>query len=162
MLDFLGLAPKGLSLESTKQVHSLIQKIGGKGSWTVIGTTLRVLPQYAALANATASHSLSLDDIYTPASIHPGSGILSASLAAAEWARVVGKRLIEGVVAGYETTLRVADAVGSKVHYACHSKNSSGSWVYSRPQKCQTGFRGVFPRTGEKHDVDVARFRQWV
>ena len=29
MLDFIGLAPKGLSLESTQQIHSLIRKIGG-------------------------------------------------------------------------------------------------------------------------------------
>ncbi len=118
MLDFLGLAPKGLSLESTQQIHSLIRKIGGKGNGTVIGTTLRTLPQYAALANATASHSLSLDDIYTPASIHPGSAIFAASLAAAESFGADGERFIEGVVAGYETTLRIADAVGSKEHYA--------------------------------------------
>lgn len=118
MLDFLGLAPKGLFLESTQQIHSLIRKMGGKGNGTIIGTTLRTLPQYAALANATASHSLSLDDIYTPASIHPGSAIFAASLAVAEWVSADGRRLIEGVVAGYETTLRVADAVGSKEHYA--------------------------------------------
>jgi len=118
MLDFLGLAPKGLFLESTQQIHSLIRKMGGRGNGTVIGTTLRTLPQYAALANATASHSLSLDDIYTPASIHPGSAIFAASLAVAESVSADGKRLIEGVVAGYETTLRIADAVGSKEHYA--------------------------------------------
>ena len=118
MLDFLGLAPKGLFLESTRQIHSLIRKMGGKGNGTVIGTTLRTLPQYAALANATASHSLSLDDIYAPASIHPGSAIFAASLAVAEWVGADGRRFIEGVVAGYETTLRIADAVGSKEHYA--------------------------------------------
>jgi 2-methylcitrate dehydratase PrpD len=118
MLDFLGLAPKGLFLESTQQIHSLIRKMGAKGNGTVIGTTLRTLPQYAALANATASHSLSLDDIYTPASIHPGSAIFAASLAVAEWVGADGKRFIEGVVAGYETSLRIADAVGSKEHYA--------------------------------------------
>ena len=118
MLDFLGLAPKGLSLESTQQIHSLIRKIGGKGNGTVIGTTLRTLPQYAALANATASHSLSLDDIYAPASIHPGSAIFAASLGVAESVGADGERFIEGVVAGYETTLRIADAVGSKEHYA--------------------------------------------
>jgi 2-methylcitrate dehydratase PrpD len=118
MLDFLGLAPKGLFLESTQQIHGLIRKMGGKGNGTVIGTGLRTLPQYAALANATASHSLSLDDIYAPASIHPGSAILAASLAVAEWVSADGKRLTEGIVAGYETSLRIADAVGSKEHYA--------------------------------------------
>jgi 2-methylcitrate dehydratase PrpD len=118
MLDFLGLAPKGLFLESTQQIHSFIRKMGGRGNGTVIGTSLRTLPQYAALANATASHSLSLDDIYTPASIHPGSAIFAASLAVAESVGADGERFIEGVVAGYETTLRIADAVGSREHYA--------------------------------------------
>ena len=31
LLDFLGLAAKGLSMESTKKVHAMIQKIGGTG-----------------------------------------------------------------------------------------------------------------------------------
>ena len=118
MLDFFGLALKGLSLESTRHVHSLIQKIGGKGNGTVIGTALRPLPQYSALANATSSHSMNLDDIYTPASIHPGSAIFAASLAAAEWIDADGERFVEGIIAGYETTLRIADAVDSKEHYA--------------------------------------------
>jgi 2-methylcitrate dehydratase PrpD len=70
------------------------------------------------LGNATAAHSLSLDDIYAPASIHPGSGIFGASLAIAEWAGSNGKRFVEGVIAGYEGTLRIANAIIPKEHYA--------------------------------------------
>ncbi len=118
LLDFLGLAAKGLSMASTKKVHAMIQKIGGTGDGTIIGTSMRPLPQYAALANAASSHSMSLDDIYTPASIHPGSAIWAASLATSEWMGASGTRFLEGAVAGYETTLRIADAVDSKSHYA--------------------------------------------
>ncbi len=118
LLDFLGLAAKGLSMVSTQNVHGMIRKIGGTGEGTVIGTGLKPLPQYAALANAASSHSMSMDDIYTPASIHPGSAIFAAALAAAEKEEVSGKRMLEGAVAGYETTLRIADAVDSKSHYA--------------------------------------------
>ena len=116
-LDFLGLAAKGLPMESSQKVHSMILKIGGSGDGTIIGTSIRPLPQYAALANAAASHSMSLDDIYTPASIHPGSAIFAAALAASEWRSTSGTRFLEGAVAGYETTLRIADAVDSKSHY---------------------------------------------
>lgn len=118
VLDFLGLATKGLALKSTQQVHGLVREIGGSGDGTVIGTDLKPLPQYAALANASSSHSMSLDDIYTPASIHPGSAILAAALAAGEWQEASGMKIIEAAVAGYETTLRIADAVDSKGHYA--------------------------------------------
>ncbi len=118
LLDFLGLAAKGLAMQSTQQVHGLIRQMGGCGDGTVIGTGLKPLPQYAALANASSSHSMSLDDIYTPASIHPGSAILAAALAAGEWKGVTGLKIIEAAVAGYETTLRIADAVDSKGHYA--------------------------------------------
>ena len=118
MLDFLGLASKGLSLESTQQVHSLIRRIGGNSDGTIIGAVLRPLPQYAAFANASSSHAMSLDDIYTPASIHPGSGIFAAALASAEWIAADGEKFIEGIVAGYEATIRIANAVGSKEHYA--------------------------------------------
>ena len=117
LLDFLGLAVKGLSMASTRNVHGMIQKIGGTGSGTIIGAGLKPLPQYAALANAASSHSMSMDDIYTPASIHPGSAIFAAALAAAEANGVSGKKMLQGAVAGYETTLRIADAVDSKSHY---------------------------------------------
>jgi len=117
-LDFLGLAAKGLSMESTRKVHGMIQKIGGSGAGTIIGTALKPLPQYAALANAASAHSMSMDDIYTPASIHPGSAIFAAALAASEAAGAGGRQILEGAVAGYETTLRIADAVDSKSHYA--------------------------------------------
>ena len=56
---------------------------------------------------------MSLDDIYTPASIHPGSAIFAAALAAGEWQDATGATVIEAAVSGYETTLRIADAVGS-------------------------------------------------
>ncbi|MBW1993690.1 MAG: MmgE/PrpD family protein [Deltaproteobacteria bacterium] len=118
LLDFIGLAAKGRIMASTKMVHKMVEKIGGSGAGTVIATPLKPLPQYAALANAASSHCMSLDDIYTRASIHPGSAIFAAALAASERAGVSGTRFMEGVVAGYETTLRVADAVNSKSHYA--------------------------------------------
>ena len=118
LLDFLGLAAKGLSMASTQTVHGMVRKIGGTGTGTIIGTSLKPLPQYAALANAASAHSMSLDDIYTPASIHPGSAIFASALAAAEWVGAPGKRFLEGAVAGYETTLRIADAVDAKSHYS--------------------------------------------
>ena len=117
-LDFIGNAAKGLSLESTQNVHSFIKRVGGQGDGTIIGGDLRPLPQYAAFANASSSHAMSLDDIYTPASIHPGSGIFAAALATAEWTAANGERFVEGIVAGYEATIRIANAVGSKDHYA--------------------------------------------
>jgi 2-methylcitrate dehydratase PrpD len=117
-LDFIGLAAKGLSMESTRKVHGMIRRIGGSGPGTVIGCRLKPMPQYAALANAASSHSMSLDDIYTPASIHPGSAIFAAAMSASEAVKASGRRFLEGAVAGYETTLRVADAIDAKSHYA--------------------------------------------
>jgi len=105
-------------LPSTEKVLAMARKMNARGKGTVIGAPLKLLPTYAALINGCSSHSLSLDDIYTPASLHPGAPVFAASLAAAELIGEGGKRFVEGIVAGYETSIRIAEAVDTKSHYA--------------------------------------------
>lgn len=118
-LDFLGVALRGSISESSQAVYRLIKDIGlsPEGS-VIIGTGMRATPQYAALANGTAAHSLELDDVHNEASLHPGVAVFPAVLAAGELADCDGKRFVEAVIAGYEVIIRLGKALNPADHYA--------------------------------------------
>lgn len=118
-VDFTGVAARGSLEASTKSMYRFVKEIGyaTKGG-VVIGTKMRAIPHYAALANGTSSHSLELDDVNNEASLHPGVAIFPAAFAACEMANKNGKRLIEGVVLGYEVMIRLGKALGPKEHYS--------------------------------------------
>ena len=118
-MDFLGLAARGSLVESSRTMYRLIADIGlnPEGS-VIIGTDMRAAPQYAALANGTSAHSLELDDTSKEASAHPGVVVFPAAFAAGDLTDCNGKRIIEGVIAGYEVMLRLGKALNPANHYA--------------------------------------------
>ncbi len=118
-LDFVGVAARGSLEDSTKAMYRFVKELGPttKGG-VIIGTKTRAPYHYAALANGTSSHSLELDDVTNEASLHPAVAIFPAALAACEMANKNGKRLIEGVVLGYDVMIRLGKALGPKEHYS--------------------------------------------
>lgn len=118
-LDFLGVASRGSIVESTRPIYDMIRGMGlnTKGG-VIIGTDIRALHQYAALANGSSAHSLEMDDVNNEASLHPGVAIFPAAFAAAELTGADGKRFIEGVVVGYEVMVRLGKALNPAKHYA--------------------------------------------
>lgn len=117
-LDFIGVAARGSLEDSTKVMYQFIKDIipASKGG-VIIGTKMRTLHQYAALANGTSSHSLEMDDVNNEASLHPGVAIFPSAFAASEMGEKDGKRFVEGVVVGYEIMIRLGKALGPKEHY---------------------------------------------
>jgi 2-methylcitrate dehydratase PrpD len=84
LLDYLSVAIRGSREESARAVQRMIEHTGARGRATVIGTQIRTLPGFAALANGTASHGLEQDDTHGGGSIHLGATMYSAALALAE------------------------------------------------------------------------------
>ncbi len=74
-------------------------------------------PRTAALINGTASHTVEVDDIFSPGLYHPGVVTIPAALALAEARGADGARLLRAIVAGYEVGNRIARAV-NPAHYA--------------------------------------------
>ena len=70
----------------------------------------------AALINGAASHTVEVDDIYSPGLYHPGSPVISAAMAMAEREGASGQALVRAVVAGYEVSNRIARTV-NPAHY---------------------------------------------
>jgi 2-methylcitrate dehydratase PrpD len=53
-LDYLAVAIRGSQEESAKCVQRMIQRMGAPGRASVLGTSMRTLPGFAAFANGTA------------------------------------------------------------------------------------------------------------
>ena len=97
----------------------MIQRIGATGHATVIGTRIRTLPGFAAIANGTASHGIEMDDTHSGGSIHLGATMYSAALALAESTPEISpETFLAAVVAGFEAAARIAMAAQPKEHYA--------------------------------------------
>lgn len=118
LLDYLSVAVRGSIEESARCVQRMIQRTAPAGCATVIGTPIRTLPQFAALANGTSSHGIEMDDTHSGGSIHLGTTMYSVALALAEMLpETTWDRFLAAVVAGYEAAARIAMAVQAREQY---------------------------------------------
>jgi 2-methylcitrate dehydratase PrpD len=117
LLDYLGVTLVGSRDESARAASAGADRVTAGGACTVIGRATSSATA-AALANGTAAHALELDDGHLSGPIHPGVVVFSAALAASEIApaRVDGARFAVAIVAGYETMIRVAAAMGGAAY----------------------------------------------
>jgi len=123
LVDYLAVAIRGSREDSSKAVRRMVERIGANGCSTVIGTRMRTIPGFAALANGAAAHGIEQDDTHSGGSIHLGATMYSAALALAETLpdtepQAEMEALLAAVVAGYEAAARIAMAVQPKEHYA--------------------------------------------
>src|SRR6202790_3198741 len=119
LLDYMGVAIRGSQTESSQPVYRMIGNTCSSGPCSVIGTASQTTPEYAALANGAAAHSIELDDTHQAGSIHLGVVMYSTGIALSEMlADINPDHFFTAVVAGYETAARIAMAVRPKDHYA--------------------------------------------
>ena len=116
-LDFAGVTLNGSGTDSATAVVKALEDVGRTGPSAIVGTNKRVLPEYAAMANGTAFHSIEMDDVNNEASLHPGVVAFPTALAMADIAPVTGKEFISAVVAGYDVIVRLGRALKPKEHY---------------------------------------------
>ena len=116
-LDFAGVTLSGSTTTSAKAVVEALEGIQRPGPSAIVGTPIRVLPEYAAMANGIAFHSVELDDINNEASLHPGVVAYPTALAMADMAQVDGRAFISAVVAGYDVIVRLGRALKPAEHY---------------------------------------------
>ena len=117
-LDYLGVAVRGAQTPSSGVVQRVVRSLGSGGGSVVMGTDQRAAPEYAALANGAAAHSLEMDDVSNHSSLHPGVVTFPAAFACGDMAGVDGRDLITAIAAGYDLTIRLGRAVDPRRHYA--------------------------------------------
>lgn len=118
LLDFLGVALRASEAASSRVLYNFARKRAPQGPCTVIGSALRTDAPHAALVNGGVGHAIEMDDVTTVSSLHPGVSVMPTALAAAEVSHGDPRRVISAIVAGYEVTNRVGNAVNCRSHYA--------------------------------------------
>jgi 2-methylcitrate dehydratase PrpD len=104
--------------ESTASFLAATRAMGlAAGNAGVFGDSARYTPAGAAFLNGALAHSLDFDDTHAPGSLHPGSPVIPAALAAGEMSGAPGADVLAAIVAGYEVTCRVALALPAGEHY---------------------------------------------
>jgi 2-methylcitrate dehydratase PrpD len=118
-LDFLGVASRGSLSDSSVPMQAFVKEWGNDPDGaSVIGSDWSAAPQYAALANGCAAHSLELDDVVNEASLHPAVAIFPAAFSASHIAQGSPEAFFEGVVLGYDVMIRLGKALDPTAHYA--------------------------------------------
>src|ERR1035438_6426160 len=69
LLDYLGVAIAGSLTESSTPIYRMLARSASHDPCTVVGTASQSSPEFAALANGAAAHSLELDDTHQAGSI---------------------------------------------------------------------------------------------
>jgi 2-methylcitrate dehydratase PrpD len=116
-LDFTGNAAYGLQADSSRVMRQFIQGLKVPGDCTLIGNSWKCPPQYAALGNGTFAKPNELDDIENSSSLHPGACLWPVIMALGEKYHLDGRKLIPAAVLGYETIIRLGQAVNYAEHY---------------------------------------------
>src|ERR671936_1720623 len=124
MLDGIGLAFAGSVAESGRIAREHVKTLGCVAASTVIGTSLRTAPRFAAFLNGTAMHADDYDDTQLATRpdrvygllTHPTAPVLPAVLGVAEAIGASGAELLDAYLIGTEVEMKIAEAIDPR-HY---------------------------------------------
>jgi len=120
------LLPGAVTAPATLLEHALAQDLDRGGARLALGR--RATARTAALINATAAHTMEVDDIYRDAIYHPGAPTIAAALAVAEESGASGEEFLRGVIVGYEISTRIGVAMGRAHYRYWHNTGTIGSF----------------------------------
>jgi len=115
-LDSLGVMLAGAGEPVARIVREVARAEGGVPTCTVVGSSLRTAPGWAALANGAAGHAHDFDDTSFALLGHPSVPLLAALLAAGEAEMADGRAVALGYVLGFEVSTVVGSAI-NPAHY---------------------------------------------
>jgi len=119
ILDSLGCVLAGSRLEPGRLAYNLaVAASGDNAASTLFGTNMRASYLDAVQAMATAAHCGELDDIHGGAATCIGGMIVPALLALAEKHSGSGRRFLEAIVVGYETSTRIGLSIDAPKLFA--------------------------------------------
>jgi len=127
MLDWLGAVFGAFREVPASILREFVVDIGGCEQATLLPFGIRTSCLNAALVNGSLAHMIEYDDIFKEGIYHPGAPVIAAALAVAEYAKASGKKLIEGIVAGYEVSTRLAQAMNPEHYRYWHTTGTVGA-----------------------------------
>jgi len=136
ILDGLGLALAGSRAETGPLCMQYLTTLGAlQGDSTIIGTSRKTAPQFAALVNGISIHADDFDDTQLAVAkdrvygllVHPTVPVLPAVIALGEQLKISGKDLLLAYHLGVEVECKIAEAISPR-HYedGFHSTGTCG------------------------------------
>lgn len=138
ILDGLGLAFSGAVAETGELGRAYVRSLGvAHGGATVVGTSMKVPPRFAAFLNGVGIHADDYDDTQLAVAkdrvygllTHPTSPVLPPALAVTEAAAKSGRDLMLAYHIGVEVETKIAEAIAPR-HYedGFHSIGTCGAF----------------------------------
>lgn len=124
LIDGTGVILSGSTEKSSHILRQYLENLGGKPESAVLGSTLRLPAQSAALANGASGHAQDFDDTQlsdAPDRIsglltHPTTPVLAATFALGEAMNISGKEFLTAFSIGFEVECKMAEAI-HPIHY---------------------------------------------
>jgi 2-methylcitrate dehydratase PrpD len=137
MLDGFGLALAGSASVLAPLIRQYVKSLGiAEGRASIIGTSMKSHPRFAAFANGASIHADDFDDTQLSAAkdrvygllTHPTVGVLPPSFALCELGRRSGKELMTAYQVAVEVECKIAEAIAPR-HYndGFHTTGTVGS-----------------------------------
>ncbi|SLM64979.1 MULTISPECIES: MmgE/PrpD family protein [Dickeya] len=127
IIDTLGVTLAGSIQDGAHKLRAVIVPTAASGQSRVLGTSLRLNAQDAALLNGTAAHLLDFDDSNSWLHGHISVAVLPALLALADEQHASGDAILRAYLAGYETAVRMGKAVSPfQYRHGWHPTTSVG------------------------------------
>ena len=123
LLDTIGAMVAGSALPENRRLADSMRERRSRASATLLGHGGRVDPLLATFVNATAGVALEVDEGSRLGGGHPAIHVVPAALAVAEDTGADGRRLLEGIIAGYEVCSRLGSATTPRPNVHSH-----GTW----------------------------------
>ena len=127
LLDWFATTLPGCNQAPATLLSEAFSSTRGKGGAVCYVDGLLGSPRYAALLNATASHTVEFDDIFKDGGYHPGSSTVAAALAVAQDIQATREQLHRAIIGGYEVGCRIALAIQPSHYRFWHTSATVGT-----------------------------------
>lgn len=115
ILDVLGNIIAGFPTKASTIARRFASNFTHPQDSTLFGNERKVPCAFAAFANALMASDLDADDGHRGAMGHPGSAVITSSMAVSEKDGLSGKKFLEAIAVGYEIAIRMG-AVANREH----------------------------------------------
>lgn len=127
LMDWFTAGWSGAEMPGSKSMMRLASNAfpGNGNSPTFCGAMLS--PLAAGFVNSGVAHLREIDDAHRSAMLHPGVIAISPVLALAASQNLKQRAVADGIIAGYEVSLRVGEALGAQHSGKFHATATAGS-----------------------------------
>ncbi|MBV1788654.1 MmgE/PrpD family protein [Marinobacterium sp. D7] len=145
ILDWFATTLPGCALAPATLLADAFGSSRGDGQAFCYVDGSRGSARYAALINATASHTVEFDDIFKDGGYHPGSPTIAAALAVAQERGASLDALHRAIIGGYEVGCRVSLAIQPSHYTYWHTTATVGTIgaAVSTAMLCGADARGI-------------------